>query len=91
MLHKIDSTKYGNILCITSTMDSKLNGTPKGFYSPISKLHYILTEANLLSPLLNEFYFTSNFEFRRPLKLNVFDDYFFFKSKILVERPLLIN
>ena len=28
---------------------SKINGTPKGVYLPISKLHSILAEANLLA------------------------------------------
>ena len=31
------------------TIDSKINGTPKGVYLPISKLHSIFDEANLLA------------------------------------------
>ena len=34
--------RFGNI-------NSKINGTPKGFYLPISKLHLILAIANLLA------------------------------------------
>ena len=32
-----------------STINSKINGTPKGVYLPISKLHSILAVANLLA------------------------------------------
>ena len=32
-----------------STIASKINGTPKGVYLPISKLHSILAVANLLA------------------------------------------
>ena len=31
------------------TINSKINGTPKGVYLPISKLHFILAVANLLA------------------------------------------
>ena len=34
---------------ITGTIASKINGTPKSVYLPISKLHSILTVANLLA------------------------------------------
>ena len=30
-------------------VDSKINGTPKSVYLPISKLHSILAEANLIA------------------------------------------
>ena len=33
----------------TCTITSKINGTPKGVYLPISKLHSILALANLLA------------------------------------------
>ena len=34
---------------VTSTINSKINGTPKGVYLPISKLDSILAVANLLA------------------------------------------
>ena len=36
-------------ICHAGTIVSKINGTPKGGYLPISKLHSILAAANLLS------------------------------------------
>ena len=45
MLPKL-STKFDFILC---TINSKINGTPKGVHLPISKLHSILSVANLLA------------------------------------------
>ena len=42
---KTDSTK-----CIACTIASKINGTPKGVYLFIPKLHSILAVANLLAP-----------------------------------------
>ena len=35
--------------CLICTINSKINGTPKGLYLPISKLHSILDVANLLA------------------------------------------
>ena len=37
------------IFCSEGTIASKINGTPKGVYLPISKLHSILIVANLLA------------------------------------------
>ena len=34
---------------IVCTINSKINGTPKGIYLPISKLHFILAVSNLLA------------------------------------------
>ena len=36
-------------LVSAGTLASKINGTPKGVYLPISKLHSILAVANLLA------------------------------------------
>ena len=36
-------------MIILSTIDSKINGTPKDVYLPISKLKIIITVANLLA------------------------------------------
>ena len=40
-----------NFLCniYVCTANSKINGTPKGFYMPILKLHLILAVPNLLA------------------------------------------
>ena len=38
-----------NVIVLKSTINSKINGTPKGVYLPISKLHSILAIANLLA------------------------------------------
>ena len=37
------------IICVVATITSKINGTPKGVYFLISKLHSILAVANLLA------------------------------------------
>ena len=34
------------------TINSKINGTPKGVYLPISKIHSILTVDNLLAHIM---------------------------------------
>ena len=42
--------KYVHLIYYYGTLNSKINGTPKGFYLPFSKLHSILAVANLLAP-----------------------------------------
>ena len=46
-LHTLDM--HINCLAEECTIASKINGTPKGAYLPISKLHSILAVANLLA------------------------------------------
>ena len=47
--HAMDNNYNKNARNVTCTINSKINGTPKGIYLPISKLHSVLVVVYLLA------------------------------------------